>query len=643
SQAMISNRSSFARVRWILPALALAVLCASPLPAQEETQSDASGKPVVFLDKNPRIVAYQLGRLSNAQLLMVDRNTSHAKYIPVFEAILARPGLKAEYRKEALEALAVLNKTDVTTEILSALKRITGDKAGPVLVELSRMLAAQKADALQKHQAALEQLAVEGAQPAQREAAFAALAGFASADAVWKLAEEKSAVASLLSGLPLQPDAARRAALFPKVQPLLKAGGDAAVLRGAIAAAASMPGQEATVFATLAKLFADGHERAAVVNAIQIMPKDKWPQDQLKPLADAIVDYAGKVPTPKRTENDYVDATQLGKDLAARLPQAEGSRIRRTLAGLGVNVIRLRTLHEQMFFDKTLMVVEAAKPVRIIFENTDAMQHNVVIVAPGAAEEIGPAAEKLPPTPDAQGRLYVPDSPKVLHATKMLNPGEKTTLDFIAPSNAEKYPYLCTFPGHWQRMRGILLVVDDLEDYFAKNPAEPTTPTITEWTLADLEPALEKLPMANPLKGEELFTRIGCVACHQAGSAGTPYGPNLTGVFAKYKNDPKLVLTEILDPSKNIEPRYRSHNITIGSDDPVLGLIVKEEGDHLLVQIGPGEAMIQKYVKKDIKSREPQPSSLMPAGLLNLLSKDQILDLLAFLKAGGATAHKHKH
>ena len=92
----------------------------------------------------------------------------------------------------------------------------------------------------------------------------------------------------------------------------------------------------------------------------------------------------------------------------------------------------LGTLHEQMFFDKIQLVAGAGKPVELIFHNGDAMQHNWVLTQPGAADEIGLAAEKLSPQPDAQGRLFVPASPKVLQATKLANPNDTVRLRFDA-------------------------------------------------------------------------------------------------------------------------------------------------------------------------------------------------------------------
>src|SRR5207247_2052195 len=132
----------------------------------------------------------------------------------------------------------------------------------------------------------------------------------------------------------------------------------------------------------------------------------------------------------------------------------------------------------------------------------------LVVVAPGAWEEIGQAAEKMAPQPDASLRLYVPDSPKVLFATKLLDPGQKVKLAFTAPAEPGDYPYLCTYPGHWRRMIGTLAVVKDVEAYLASH-AESARPKMTEWKLADLESDLAKVGAGrNLVGGKELFTKL---------------------------------------------------------------------------------------------------------------------------------------
>jgi Copper binding proteins, plastocyanin/azurin family len=77
----------------------------------------------------------------------------------------------------------------------------------------------------------------------------------------------------------------------------------------------------------------------------------------------------------------------------------------------------------------------------------------------------------LPSDPDV--KPYVPESPLVLQATKLLNGGEMERLTFTAPQKPGEYPYLCTFPGHWVRMYGVMVVVEKLDAW----EAAPTVPT----------------------------------------------------------------------------------------------------------------------------------------------------------------------
>jgi len=624
--------------------LAVASFTARPMSAAEvycaETEPSATvvEKPILFLDKSPVIVKYQLGRLSNDQLLLAEREATHPKFIPLWESILGRPGMAAKFRIEAAEALTKLNKTDVPTELLAGIKRAAA--SAPVVADLSKLLVSQKPEDLKKCQPALEALAGDDANPdAARQAAFAALTGIQTADALWAFAQNKpGALAHLVAGLPLAPDGAKRAAFANRVLPLL-ASPDAATRLAAITAAAKLPSHEATAFAALAKVITTGAEVPTAARALLTLPRDTWPDAAVKPLTVALLEQAKKVPVSKRTENDFLDMQQLGFQLAAKLPKDAALPIRKSFSALGVNVLRLGTLHEQMFFDKIQLVAEAGKPVELVFHNSDAMQHNWVLVAAGAADEIGAAAEKLPPQTDNQGRLYVPGSPKVLQATKMLNPNDTIRLRFNAPSEPGEYSYLCTYPGHWQRMRGVLKVVNDLDEYLAQAPAEPAAPVITEWKLADLMADLPKLAKGRDFtKGKALFTTVGCAACHKLGADGVLWGPELTGVAAKYKGDTQAVLAEILEPSKNLEPRYRPLEVTLGNDEPFTAFAVTEDADFLTLQTGPSEAMIKKFAKKDLKVK-PQTNSIMPPGLLNLLNREQILDLLAFLQAGGDAKH----
>jgi azurin len=103
------------------------------------------------------------------------------------------------------------------------------------------------------------------------------------------------------------------------------------------------------------------------------------------------------------------------------------------------------------------------------------MQHNLVISQPGSLQEVGTKGSTMPLPSDPEVKAYVPDTPLVLQATRLLNGGETDRLNFTAPAKPGEYPYLCTFPGHFIRMYGVMLVVENLEAWEAK-PTVPTDP-----------------------------------------------------------------------------------------------------------------------------------------------------------------------
>jgi hypothetical protein len=76
---------------------------------------------------------------------------------------------------------------------------------------------------------------------------------------------------------------------------------------------------------------------------------------------------------------------------------------------------------------------------------------------------------------DPEAKAFVPDLPLVLHSTTLVKPGETMRLAFTAPAEPGEYIYVCTFPGHWVRMYGVMLVVPNLEAWEAK-PTVPIDP-----------------------------------------------------------------------------------------------------------------------------------------------------------------------
>jgi azurin len=143
--------------------------------------------------------------------------------------------------------------------------------------------------------------------------------------------------------------------------------------------------------------------------------------------------------------------------------------------GRDVQVVKIGTIPEQMLFDLKWFAVEAGKSVQIQLTNPDAMPHNLVLTMPGSLREIGAASMTMTPPTDPAAKAYVPDSPLVLQATRLVQRDEVDRLNFTAPTKPGEYVYLCTFPGHWIRMYGVMLVVPNLQAWEA-NPTKPTDP-----------------------------------------------------------------------------------------------------------------------------------------------------------------------
>ena len=124
-----------------------------------------------------------------------------------------------------------------------------------------------------------------------------------------------------------------------------------------------------------------------------------------------------------------------------------------------LKIVKIAAVKERMLFDITKFEVNAGQPIRIDFINPDATPHNLVIVTPGSEAEIGQAANEMAKDPKAaQKGQFVPKSKKVIQATRMVAPLSAETLRFVAPRKKGEYPYLCTFPGHWVVMKGVMVV-----------------------------------------------------------------------------------------------------------------------------------------------------------------------------------------
>jgi len=171
---------------------------------------------------------------------------------------------------------------------------------------------------------------------------------------------------------------------------------------------------------------------------------DHWKDD---------AEFAAKYPAIPASFENWGKHEKLAASLSRRTSSDSGFDSQKDLFSIEIGCVP-----ERMMFDITAFPVKAGQPVKLSLVTPDATQHNLVIVEPGAAEEIGMAGNEMAKDPKGLSKGFIPKSKKILHHTKLLEPDTAEVLRFKAPTKPGVYPYLCTFPGHWIIMKGEMTV-----------------------------------------------------------------------------------------------------------------------------------------------------------------------------------------
>jgi len=133
----------------------------------------------------------------------------------------------------------------------------------------------------------------------------------------------------------------------------------------------------------------------------------------------------------------------------------------------------------------------------------------------------------------------------------------------------------------------------------------------------------------NPVTGAEVFRRgaVGCIKCHQVKGEGTDFGPNLSEIGAKLGKD--ALYESILDPSAGISFGYEAWQLELKNGENAYGLLVSETEQELALKTIGG--IVTHYKKSEIVKREKQKLSIMPSGLQQGMSRQELVDLVEYL------------
>ncbi|MGE0413364.1 MAG: DUF6797 domain-containing protein [Verrucomicrobiales bacterium] len=161
-------------------------------------------------------------------------------------------------------------------------------------------------------------------------------------------------------------------------------------------------------------------------------------------LGPAFTAFPGYQAIPKKSfATSHEDLTTADPNPWLKGPEGRSVTIR---AALGLQ------------FETKRFTAKAGERLSLTFENPDTVPHNLVIARPGSLKTLGDLANRLMADPNAIRSHYVPESNEVLVHTDLLMPANTQTIHFNAPAQPGEYPYLCTFPGHWMVMNGVLVV-----------------------------------------------------------------------------------------------------------------------------------------------------------------------------------------
>lgn len=140
----------------------------------------------------------------------------------------------------------------------------------------------------------------------------------------------------------------------------------------------------------------------------------------------------------------------------------------------------------------------------------------------------------------------------------------------------------------------------------------------------------------NIASGKQVFSRT-CFTCHQVGKEGSAFGPALTQIGSKLTKE--ALYKAILQPDEGISFGYEGHVFKLKDGSEVAGIIASETGEAVEISLPGG--VKKKYNKTEIASRREMKNSMMPSGLHQAMTEQELVDVVEFLFAQKGDGVKH--
>ena len=167
------------------------------------------------------------------------------------------------------------------------------------------------------------------------------------------------------------------------------------------------------------------------------------------------------------------------------------------------------------------------------------------------------------------------------------------------------------------------------QELYEKLVASPEIPE--EWKKRSIEGWVASLPLGDPQRGERVFFNSqsgGCFQCHRIQGRGNEVGPDLSRIGNTLALD--KILESIIDPNRNIAPRFQSWKLVLDDGRLITGMKVGEDRDGKQFYVD-STGQKQGISPAEIDVRQADTVSIMPQDLIKNLTVQELADVIAYL------------
>ncbi|MEW4561076.1 c-type cytochrome [Bremerella sp. JC770] len=438
----------------------------------------------------------------------------------------------------------------------------------------------------------------------------------------------------------------------------LRPTGKADLRTAAIAAITAWPGHQDDKIADFAKLSQIEELSTDGLNALTSLPASAVaeklsPADQANVLA-VLLAQANEASPVERQSKQYAKLLGLGEALVAKSMATDAGSLNRKLVDLR-NSIPVTADPKVMAMGKEIFLRESHcatchqphgqgmpnlyPPIDGSLWTTGSEDRLISMVLDGmhGTIEVKGKTYSSPPLPPMTGFRQLLNDEEVAAVLTYVRNSWSNRAKPVSASQVAKIRAIDRGDATFWHVND-LMAKYPLED--GRKPIESTGDSwvpkfVKQWKLEDLDAKKVAAGKRNFVVGQVYFNRLGCAQCHQINDKGGNFGPDLTRLGSK-KATAEHILESIADPAKKIDEKYQMQTILTIDGKVVSGMAIADRPDRLVLITDPEQPdKPVTIMKEDIEERSNTASTIMPGGMLNWLTEEEIYDLAAFVLAGG--------